>query len=178
MLAVLQSLADRNAPQLDANRRIRDELQHAQQNVDDTQQKLDKIKNQLSELTPVIDAAPPGDLLESLTGRKNALEHAQLEAESAVNRDHADLQRLAAPQSADTTPAIADPQLKQMRQRLADLSAEVDSTDPTSWPAPLWRGRTSRPRRESSTNKLRPPIPCSEANRSFANSWIRPWIHK
>jgi hypothetical protein len=121
MLAVLQSLADRNAPQLDANRRIRDELQHAQQNVDDAQQKLDKIKNQLSELTPIIDAAPPGDLLESLTARKNLLERAQLDAESAVNRDHADLQRLAA------QPAIADPQLKQMRQQLADLSAEVES---------------------------------------------------
>ena len=127
MLALLESLADRNAPQLDANRRIRDELQHAQQNVDDAQQKLDKIKSQLSELTPAIDAAPPGDVLESLTGRKNSLERVQLEAESAVNRDHADLQRLAAPQAAATQPTIADPQLKQMRQQLADLSAEVES---------------------------------------------------
>jgi hypothetical protein len=127
MLALLQSLADRNAPQLDSNRRLRQELQHAQQNVDDTQQKLDKIKNQLSALTPVIDSAPPSDQLEPLTAKKNMLEKAQLEAESAVTRDHADLQRLATAPVADAQPAIADPQLKQMRQQLADLSAEVDS---------------------------------------------------
>jgi pSer/pThr/pTyr-binding forkhead associated (FHA) protein len=127
MLALLQALADRDAPQLDGNRRIRDQLRRAQQNVDDAQQKLDNIKNQLSELTPVIDAAPPVDLVDSLTNKKIAMEQARLDADSAVNRDRADLARFEKPLAADAQPAIADPQLKQMRQRLADLSAEVDS---------------------------------------------------
>ena len=104
--------------------------QRAQQTVDDAQQKLDGIKSQLSDLTPMIDAAPPSDQLDDLTNKKTALEQARIEAEAAVNRDRGDLalltERQATAAGAATQPAAADPQLKQMRQQLADLSAEVD----------------------------------------------------
>jgi pSer/pThr/pTyr-binding forkhead associated (FHA) protein len=126
MLALLQSLADRNAPQLDANRRIREDLQHAQQNVDDAQQKLDKIKSELAELDPVIESAPPGEQLELLARKKSSLEMARMNAEAAVNHDRADMARLTAPVTADA-PTGDDSQIKTMKQQLADLQAEVES---------------------------------------------------
>ena len=62
---------------LDTNRRLRDQLQHAQQNVDDAQQKLDTIKKQFADLQAAIDAAPPADQMARLTKQKNALEQAR-----------------------------------------------------------------------------------------------------
>jgi hypothetical protein len=128
MLALLQSLADRNAPQADSNRQLRQELQSAQQTVDDAQQKVDSIKSQLSDLMPAIEAAPPADQLAQLATKKSVLEQDRLDAAAALNRDRADLVRPAAPTDTTTQPAVADPQLRQMRQQLADLSAEMDSS--------------------------------------------------
>jgi len=57
------------------------------------------------------------------------MERNRLDAETAVNRDRADLAQLTSSTPAPTTqPDIsADSQLKQMQQQLADLTAEVDS---------------------------------------------------
>ncbi len=133
MMALLQSVVDSNAPLLDSNRRLRNAQQQAQQVVDDTQQKLDQIKTQLANLQTIIDAQPPVDQMAKLTAQKSQLEKARDDAEEAVNRDHSEIARLEASSndavaSATTAPADApDPQLRQMRQQLADLAAELDS---------------------------------------------------
>jgi chromosome segregation ATPase len=129
MLSLLQSLADRNQSGLDVNRQVREKLQRAQQKVDDAQQKLDRIKSQVADLTRILEAAPSAALLEDLTRKKNAMEQVRLNAEATVNDDRANLVQLAAARfdGPATQPAIADSDLKQMRQQLADLSAEMDS---------------------------------------------------
>jgi pSer/pThr/pTyr-binding forkhead associated (FHA) protein len=133
MMALLQSLVDGNAPQLDANRRLLSLQQQAQRVVDDAQRKFDQIKTQLGNLQPVIDDQPPLDQLAQLTTRKGELQKARQDAEEALNRDRDDVARIdAAPananQAASTTqPDTSDPQVNQARQRLADLEAEMDS---------------------------------------------------
>jgi len=129
MLALLKSLTDRNATQIDANRRLQADLDQAKSAVDDAQKKLDGINGELASLDPEIAAAPPANELAAMTAKKTAMERNRLDAETAVNRDRADLAQLTSSTPAPTTqPDIsADSQLKQMQQQLADLTAEVDS---------------------------------------------------
>ncbi len=133
MMALLQSLVDANAPILDSNRGLHNAEQQAQQAVDAAQKKRDDIKSQLADLQTTIDAQPPADEMAKLASRKAELEKARDDAEEAINRDNNELARVkvAAPEAitaAATMPADpADSQLRQMRQQLADLSAELDS---------------------------------------------------
>jgi pSer/pThr/pTyr-binding forkhead associated (FHA) protein len=132
MLALLQSLADFNAPQVDVNRRLRDSEFKARQAVEDDARKLDQVKIQLGNLQAAIDAEPPIDELTRFAARKAELERVRLDADDAVNRDRADVARLEAPAAgsavaAATQPDVADAQLDEMRQQLKDLTAEVDS---------------------------------------------------
>jgi len=129
-LALLQSLADFNAPQVEANRRLLDAQLKAQQTVEDVSRKLDQVKIQLGNVQAAIDAEPPSDELTRFAARKAELERFRLDADDAVNRDRADVARLVAPLpaiAAATQPDVADAQLNEMRQQLKDLTAEIDS---------------------------------------------------
>jgi pSer/pThr/pTyr-binding forkhead associated (FHA) protein len=131
MLALLQGLAQANAPLLEGNHRLRDAAQKAQRLVDDNQKKVDDIKNDLTQVQAIIDAQPSLEDLTHLASQKADLEHAKLDAEQALSRDQASLDKLQkwapAIAAATTQPEINDPQLSQMNQQLADLSAEADS---------------------------------------------------
>ena len=132
MLAMLQALSIANAPLLDGNRRLHDAAQKAQRLVNDTQQKVDDLKANLTQVQAIIDGQPTIDDLTRLTSRKSDFERAKIDAEDALNRDNAEVARLQnfvpAVASSTTQPDVADDsQLSQMRQELADLSAEADS---------------------------------------------------
>ena len=133
VMALLQGLVDFNAPLVEGNRRLRNAEQRAQQTVDETQQKLEQIKTQLASLQTIIDAQPSAEQMAKLTAEKAQLEKSRDDAEEAVNRDRDELARLegepgeAVPAASTTLADPSDPQLKRMRQQLADLAAAMDS---------------------------------------------------
>ncbi len=129
-LALLEALSDRNAPQVEINRRLRDRLQRAEQIVNDAEQKRDALKRQMTDLQQAIESAPPAQQLAIASQHRAALEAARLSAQDAVRHDREEIDRLQAMTSgigASTQPVADDAQLKQMRLQLADLSAEIDS---------------------------------------------------
>jgi pSer/pThr/pTyr-binding forkhead associated (FHA) protein len=138
MAALLQAFIVADSGTVDTNRRLRADAQAAAQAVTDARQKLDHIVAQISELEARVANQPSVDSLTDLTSRKAQLEAQLRAAENAADSDRQLLSRLQSPSTTDdqggapaanadgsAPPDDADPQLRQMKQELADLNANL-----------------------------------------------------
>jgi pSer/pThr/pTyr-binding forkhead associated (FHA) protein len=128
MSELLQSTIDGSAGLLDQNRRHRDAAEAARHEADEAGAAQEQLKTEAAALQRTISKAPAEDAFAAMTEKKAKLLQARLDAEDAVDSDRNEVAHLEAnPASGDSRTAAADPELEQIRAKIAELTGKLQA---------------------------------------------------